>query len=62
MEKVENFLKNRFFHKSFIAHFEAFLMSFLIKETIFLYFEFFIKNLPNMKKVGEIIHQKFIKN
>jgi hypothetical protein len=38
-EKVKNFLKNGFFQKSFIAHFEAFLMSFLIKETIFLYFE-----------------------
>jgi hypothetical protein len=31
MEKVKNFQKNRFFQKSFLAHFEALLISFLIK-------------------------------
>jgi hypothetical protein len=47
MEKVKNF-QNRFFQKSFIVHFEAFLMSFPIIETIFLYFEFLLEIDPNM--------------
>ena len=48
MEKVKNFQKNRFFQKSFIAHFKALLMIFLIIEAIFLYYEFFKKIYPNM--------------
>jgi hypothetical protein len=40
IENVKNFQKNRFFQKSFIAHFEALLISLPIIETIFLYFEF----------------------
>jgi hypothetical protein len=54
MKKVKNFHKNRFFQKSFISHFEALLMGFLIIETIFLYFEFLLEIYPEMSEKSEM--------
>jgi hypothetical protein len=54
MEKVKNFLKNRFFQKSFIPHFEALLMGFPIIETIFLHFEFLLGIYSEISEKSEM--------
>ncbi len=54
MEKIKNFHKNRFFQKSFISHFEALLMGFLIIETTFLYFGFLLEIYPKISEKSEM--------